>query len=110
MSPKVPQACVPVFLGARSPAVQIFGHLQGIPGQQGGRWAGWRRVSPASGGPCHVMSCPLPQQDLWLHVPLNKLAMELGEGAAAGPGPSWPERSWLQSPLEPEEGPSGGGR
>lgn len=51
MSPKVPQACVPVFLGARSPAVQIFGHLQGIPGQQGGRWAGWRRVSPASGGP-----------------------------------------------------------
>ncbi|MEJ1285782.1 solute carrier family 38 member 3 [Cricetulus griseus] len=32
------------------------------------------------GGHSHVMSCPLPQQDLWLHVPLNKLAMELEEG------------------------------
>lgn len=51
MSPELPEACVAAFFGARSPAVQIFGRLQGIPGQQGGEWAGWRRVSPAPGGP-----------------------------------------------------------
>lgn len=51
MSPELPQAPAPAFLGARSPAVQIFGRLQGIPGQQGGGWAGWLGVSPAPGGP-----------------------------------------------------------
>lgn len=83
MSPKLPQACVPVFLEA-SPAVQIFGHLQGIPGQPKGRWTGWRRVSPASWGPqsCDVLSFA-SAGPLATH-PLDKLAMELGEGAAAG--------------------------
>lgn len=50
MSPELPQAPAPAFLGARSPAVQIFGRLQGIPGQEGGGWAGWLGVSPAPGG------------------------------------------------------------
>ena len=50
MSPELPQALAPAFFGARNPAVQIFGRLQGIPGQQGGGWAGWLGVSPASGG------------------------------------------------------------
>lgn len=51
MSPELPPAPAPAFFGARSPAVQIFGRLQGIPGQQGGGWAGWPGVSPAPGGP-----------------------------------------------------------
>lgn len=51
MSPELPQAPAPAFLGARSPAVQIFGRLQGIPGQEGGGWAGWLGVSPTPGGP-----------------------------------------------------------
>lgn len=51
VSPQLPRAPAPAFLGARSPAVQIFGCLQGIPGQEGGRWAGWPGVSPAPGGP-----------------------------------------------------------
>lgn len=50
VSPQLPRAPAPAFLGARSPAVQIFGCLQGIPGQEGGRWAGWPGVSPAPGG------------------------------------------------------------
>lgn len=32
------------------------------------------------GGHSHVMFCPLPQQDFWLHISLNKLAMESGGG------------------------------
>jgi hypothetical protein len=37
--------------------------------------------SPLSlGGYSHVMSCPLPQLGLWLHVPLSRLAMGGGGG------------------------------
>lgn len=33
------------------------------------------------GGHSHMMSCPLPQLGLWLHVPLSRLAVEWRRGA-----------------------------
>lgn len=53
------------------------------------------------GGHRHVMSCPLPQLGLGLHVPLSRLAM--GEGAAAGSGP-------VLSQEVPAAAPTGGAR
>lgn len=64
------------------------------------------------GGHSHVMSCPLPQQDLWPHVPLNKLAMELEEGlllALASLGQEVLAAVSLRTSLS-REGPSRGGR
>lgn len=103
MSPKMPQACVPVFLEARSPAVQIFGHLQGIPGRPRGRWAGWRRVSPASWGP--------QSRDVLSFASAGLLATHLSEQAGNGVGGGgccwlWTaciERFWLRSPLGTEQ-------
>lgn len=103
MSPKLPQACVPVFLEARSPAVQIFGHLQGIPGRLGGRWAGWRRVSPATWGP--------QSRDVLSFASAGPLATHPSEQAGNGVGgggccwlwTAFVERCWLQSPLETEQ-------
>lgn len=76
MSPELPQALA--FFGARSPAVQIFGCLQGIPGQQGGGWAGWLGVSPAPGGPqaCDVLS--FASAGPRAAHPLSRLAMGVG--------------------------------
>lgn len=105
--PELPRAPAPALFGARSPAVQIFGRLQGIPGQQGG-WAGWRGVFPAPGGPRHVMSCPSPQLGLRLHVPPSGLAA--GRGLLLAPVPSRAKRFQLQ-PLrgQPERGGSRAG-
>lgn len=94
MSPKLPEACVPVFFGARSPAVQIFGRLQGIPGQQGGRRAGWRRVSPASGGPQSRDVLSSGSAGPLASHPSQQAGNGIGVGVAAGSGQG-AKRFWL---------------
>lgn len=85
VSPELPQAPAPAFFRARSPAVQIFGCLQGIPGQQGGGWAGWLGVSPAPGGPQARDVLSFASAGPWAARPSQR-AGNWGEAAAAGSG------------------------